>query len=75
MQRGSAEWGRIESQLQSSLPGADIVQLLRVQNKSLNKKYLFNKGHMEEINGAAPLEMWLWHGALPPVLWSSWACT
>ena len=62
VQRGTAEWVRIQAQLQASLPGAEVVQMLRVQNKLLDHKYDQRQELMQMTNEAAPLEMWLWHG-------------
>jgi hypothetical protein len=41
-------------------------QVLRVQNKLLDIKYKQRQQVMQMTNEAAPLEMWLWHGAHPP---------
>jgi hypothetical protein len=65
VQRGTDEWVRIQAQLQASLPGAEVVQVLRVQNKLLDFTYNQRKERMQMTNEAAPLEMWLWHGAHP----------
>eukprot|EP01047_Picozoa_sp_COSAG01_P037451 COSAG01_NODE_2976_length_6765_cov_22.300480_4_plen_768_part_00 len=62
VQPKSPEWSQIVEQLQSSIPGAEMAQLLRVQNKLLAKKYRRNKDEMRDVNGTDPLEMWLWHG-------------
>jgi hypothetical protein len=68
VQDGTDEWDRIQAQLQASLPGAEVVQVLRVQNPTLAFTYKQRQERMQMINDpknneAAPLEMWLWHGA------------
>jgi hypothetical protein len=58
----SAEWEDVNSRLRATIPDAQLVQLLRVQNAALDRYYNFRREQMREKNEKDPVEISVWHG-------------
>ena len=66
---GSAEWANVDTKLKASLPTATLVELRRVENRLLWRRYWLKRREValkqpegpesEEIKAK---ESWLWHG-------------
>lgn len=64
VQRGSAEWTKVDNLLKQTIPNVNMLYLNRIQNCKLWDKYALEKEHMSERNGgdAQVNEKLLFHG-------------
>ena len=56
------EWNNIVGMVHRTLPGAQVIEISRVQNRQLWEKYALERDHMENRNNGIVNEKSLFHG-------------
>ena len=74
LQQGTLEWKKVIAIFQKTMPNNTIVQIIRIQNKWLWEKYVFQKKRLKVKNNGMINELELFHGTRsndPKVLYAN----
>jgi hypothetical protein len=66
--KGTPEWNAVQTRVQHTTPGAEIVQLVRIKNPWREVCYRHLLEELELKNGAPSQEIWGFHGTKDPNL-------
>ncbi len=59
---GTSEWNEVDRLLRKTIPNAQVLEIIRIQNLWIWEMYSFSKQRMLKKNNGIVNERWLFHG-------------